>query len=81
MSLSDALITGRPFKRANDLNWRNVQDGTICITPEDCLAEDWIIKPAPLELEIYISPDKSRVSLQPDEQYYWDKKKMIEVIE
>lgn len=77
MSLSDALQTGRPFKRARDTNWRNSQDGTICVTPEDILADDWIIKPAPLELTIYISPDQSKISLQP-ENIHWDKREMIE---
>ena len=77
MSLADALHTGRPFKRAREMNWRNCQDGTICVTPEDLLADDWIIKPAPLELDIYISPDQTKIALTP-ENIHWDKRAMIE---
>jgi hypothetical protein len=79
MSLSDAIQTGRPIKRANESQWRNVQDGTICVTPEDLLADDWIFKSAPLELEIYVSPDKTQISLEP-ENIHWDRKQMIEKI-
>lgn len=80
MRLEDALITGRPLKRAHEISWRNVQDGVLTVSREDILADDWIIKPAPLELEIYISPDRTKVSLDKNSPYDWDKKEMIEKV-
>lgn len=80
LSFTEAFESGRPLKRFMDPNWRDPSAGTILVTVEDAKATDWEIKPEPVRLKIYLSPDRTKVSLDVESPYDWDCLQMIEEV-
>jgi hypothetical protein len=78
LSFTEAFESGRPLKRFMDPNWRDPSAGTIAVSVEDAKATDWEIKPDPVRLVIYLSPDKTKVSLDVGSPHDWDRIVMIE---
>ena len=78
LTLSQALTSGRAFKRPLEFNWREPSQGTVAVSAEEIEAKDWMIKPELKRFTIYVSPNGQKVSFDANSPYDWDRYQVIE---
>lgn len=80
MTLDQALLSGRPYRRIKSSEWREPNQVHLSLHVADILADDWEIKPIPRELTVYLSPDGKQITLEDPNNIHFLKLHMREVL-